>query len=551
MPTNPANHPNSPPAKGSGLSSTTRPDGAILETAPFLSILFSSLDDEGQLEEQGAPDFFPDLNLDQIVDTVTAGREEYHLKPFFYRPLERVEAVRYRQAVFQDFEDPKLLRIVRSFAEEMRNMRAHLARSEKHHYKLQKQASFLDAVETYWKATVTLAQELACAKPDSRGFQRLSDFLAGYCASEEFAVLRGETEKIRANLEGVRYSLHIHGARVTVDRNDRDGDYSQEVLEAFQKFRQADPRSHRLKMPLSIEMNHIEAQILDLVAKLHSGIFAHLDEYCTRYRGYFHEVIAKFDREVQFYIAYLEQMDQVRKAGLAFCYPNVTNPSKEIQALETYDLALANQLIRAHKDVVTNGFYLTEPERIFVVSGPNQGGKTTFARTFGQVHYLAALGCPVPGASARLFLFDRIFTHFEKEEKVQNLRGKLEDELIRINEILQMATANSILIMNESFLSTTMNDALFLSREVMKRIADLNLLCVTVTFLDELSSFSGMTVSMVSTVNPIDPQQRTFKVIRRPADGLAYATAIAEKYRLTYDAVKMRVGAEQSEVRRS
>jgi DNA mismatch repair protein MutS len=551
VPTSPANHPNSPSAKGSGLPSTTRPDGAILETAPFRSILFSSLDDEGQLEEQEGPDFFPDLNLDQIVDTVTAVREEYHLKPFFYRPLERVEAVRYRQAVFQDFEDPKLLRIVRSFAEEMRNMRAHLARSEKHYYKLQKQASFLDAVETYWKATVTLAQELACAKPDSRGFQGLSDFLAGYCASEEFTVLRRETEKIRANLQGVRYSLHIHGARVTVDRNDRDGDYSQEVLEAFQKFRQADPRSHRLKMPLSIEMNHIEAQILDLVAKLHSGIFAHLDEYCTRYQSYFHEVIARFDREVQFYIAYLEQMDQVRKAGLAFCYPTVTNPSKEIQALETYDLALANQLIRAHKDVVTNGFYLKEPERIFVVSGPNQGGKTTFARTFGQIHYLAALGCPVPGASAKVFLFDRIFTHFEKEENIQNLRGKLEDELIRINEILEMATANSILIMNESFLSTTMNDALFLSREVMKRIAALNLLCVTVTFLDELASLSGMTVSMVSMVNPSDPQQRTFKVIRKPADGLAYAAAIAEKYHLTYDAVKMRVGTKQSEVCRS
>jgi DNA mismatch repair protein MutS len=551
VPTNPAHHPNSPPDNGSRPSTTTGVDRTILETASFRSILFHSLDGEGQVEEQGVPDFFPDLNLDQIVDTITTGRDEYDLKPFFYRPLGRVEAVHYRQAVFQDLEDRKLLQIVRSFAEGMRSMRVHLARSEKHYYKLQKQASFLYAVETYCQATMTLSQGLAGARSDSRGFQNLSDFLARYCASEEFTVLRGETEKIRADLQGVRYSLHIHGARVTVDRDDRDGDYSQEVLERFQKFRQADPRSHRFKMPLSMEMNHIEAQILDLVAKLHAGIFAHLDEYCTRYRGYCHEVIVRFDREVQFYIAYLEQMDQVRKAGLSFCHPNVTSLSKEIQALETYDLALANQLIRARKNLVTNSFYLKEPERIFVISGPNQGGKTTFARTFGQIHYLAALGCPVPGASAKLFLFDCIFTHFEKEEDIQNLRGKLEDELIRINEILEMATANSILIMNESFLSTTMNDALFLSREVIKRIAALNLLCVTVTFLDELATFNEMTVSMVSTVNPSDPQQRTFKVTRRPADGLAYAAAIAEKYQLTYDAVKMRVGVKQSEVRRS
>jgi DNA mismatch repair protein MutS len=505
----------------------------------FRSILFAETvpDTNGST----APETFVNLNLDQVVDAITAGRDEYNLKPFFYMPLSHVETVNYRFDVFRDLEDHALAGFIQSFAQEMRKMRTHLGQAGKLYYKRQKQSWFLDAVEVYCGAVSQLSHKLLHTKIGSAGLRAFRACLAAYIESGEFRALVAETQKLKTDLAGISYSLYIAGRRVTVSKYGSEPDYSKDVLQTFQKFSQGAAKAYQFEYRSTPDMNHVEAAILDLVAKLYPEIFSSLEEYCTQHSGYLNNTIARFDREVQFYFAWLEHVHRLKQTGLPFCYPDVTDQSKEVYGRGVFDLALATKLSREKSPVVLNDFHLHDPERIFVVSGPNQGGKTTFARTFGQLHYLASIGCPTPGTEARLFLCDRLFTHFEKEEDIRNLSGKLEEELHRIHQILECATPNSILIMNESFLSTTLNDALFLSKEIMRRIVELNMLCVSVTFLDELASFSEAAVSMVSTVNPEDAALRTFKVVRKQADGLAYAAAIAEKYQLTRDAVRKRI----------
>lgn len=491
--------------------------------------------------EVGEPEFFGDLNLDQVVAAACATRAEYALEAYFYVPLHTADEVGYRHDVLADLCIPAVGACVEEFTSDMRLVRAQQAQAATMHYRYQQQRWLLDATAAYCAAVRRFAEALIGQPIRSAGLTALVSYLTDYLDGDGFVTMERDTLSLHRELAAIRYSIRIRGSTVSVDDDRDETDYSAEVLTTFDRFKQGAARCYLVDFRDAVEMNHVEAQILDRVALLHPHVFAALDRHAARYRHCVDATIANAERETQFYRAYLDLIDRLTSAGLPVTVPEVHTDTKDEIAKDTFDIALASKLVDERRTVVCNDIALHGPERIIVVSGPNQGGKTTFARTVGQLHHLAALGLPVPGRQASLYLPDRIFTHFDRGENLLEHRSKLEDELIRIHDILRAASPRSLVVVNEIFTSTTLSDAVYLGTQVLRGIVELDALCVCVTFVDELASLSEVTVSMMSTVVPENPAQRTFRVVRQPADGLAYAAAIADKYGLTYSRLLQRL----------
>lgn len=489
-----------------------------------------------------ANDATADLHLDEVIDAITARRDDQDLARWLLTPLTAADDVRFRQAVFKDIERPPVRAVLGRFTDGIQQVRRRLSGLEKLHSARQQQGWFLDAATTYCATVDELAAGLVAAEPSSAGLRTLLDDVATLVGSGAYTQLRRDARGVDAQLRQLRYEVVVAGGRVTVRRHRDDPDYSEQIAATFERFRQDDSTATTLDPAATTYMTHIDARILDLVAQLHPEPFAALDTFCRNHAGFTDDGIDRIEGELQFFLAVADFLARLTSAGLPICYPEVSDDDRGLDAEQTYDLALAAQLTAAGDPVVCNDLRLTDGERIIVVTGPNQGGKTTLARTFGQLHHVAALGCPVPGRRVRIGLFDRMATHFERTEDLRNLTGKLEDELLRVRAILDVATERSVVVMNETFSSTTSQDATSLGAAILRRLVDLDLRAVYVTFLDELSTLDPAVVSMVSTVVPDDPSVRTFKVVRRPADGRAYAAALAERHGLSSLQLAERIG---------
>ena len=513
----------------------------------MFSILYENEEQENSPRITRQPEYFKDLNLDQIVMHLIKGTEAIDLGPLYYTPLQNASCIRYRQEVMRDFEYADTYDAVWRFSkllfdleQYMDTVQSQLTDAKAFDNDYLTRSYCLDYAERYCTAIKELAKGLERKHIHSKGLLDFLTYLDSYCETEDYKKLVSDIGTLRTAFQKVHYCLQIKNGTLRVRPYEGQASFDPEITSLFSRFQEGETKKHRQKLT-GRTAHHIEAAILSMLSRWYKDEFTELNSFCRDYLYFINKTIARFGKEVQFYLRWREYVAPLRARGLPFCYPTIGGSHEHLHCLDGFDLALAQILNRAGEVPVTNDFTLNAPEQILVITGPNQGGKTTFSRAFGQMFHLACIGCCVPGSSAGVFPFDHIFTHFSREEDLSSQNGKLQDDLVRLHGLLSEATGSSIIIVNEIFSSTTLQDALFLGGKMMERIVMLGAPGVCVTFLDELALFGPQTVSMMSTVDPEVPSKRTYKVMRKSADGLAFAIHIAQKYGLTYEALSGRL----------
>ena len=150
-----------------------------------------------------------------------------------------------------------------------------------------------------------------------------------------------------------------------------------------------------------------------------------------------------------------------------------------------YDLSL---LINEKINPISNDLSAIN-KSLFIITGANQGGKSTYLRSIGIAQLMMQCGVFVPAAYYSANLCDNIFTHFTREEDDEMNSGKLDEELFRMNNIINNLTPNSLLLMNEPFATTTERDGSKIAADIVTALFEHNVKILFVTHLFEFADF--------------------------------------------------------------
>jgi hypothetical protein len=416
----------------------------------------------------------------------------------------------------------------------------------------------------------------------SRGLKELGDWLAQLEADEAFQSLSKNLPELVARLNGipsitigVNLDSELRPAEAMLlsinDKPFKEGSLLDKLV-GRRQTRKEDQGIGPLHSVANDFVTGIDDRIVPLPTRgdplmvplfrdLHQILKTVLNPIAAALRQYTQipaALLLPLENEIAFYLGAAALIQKLQSRGLPMCRPAVLPMAARVTRLDgMYNLLLGLHRLSESEapgaPVVPNDVDFGPAGRIFILTGPNQGGKTVYTQAVGLAQLLFQAGLHVPAQAASLSPLDGIYTHFATEEEFNSRRGRLSEEALHLNEIFQTLTRHSLVLLNESLSSTSPRESFYLSLDIVRALRLYEARAIFATHLHELAedletlnaegSSDSRVVSLVAGVEQeseaAEPENRlvarTYQIKPGPPRGLSYAKGIARQYGISFE----------------
>ncbi len=251
-------------------------------------------------------------------------------------------------------------------------------------------------------------------------------------------------------------------------------------------------------------------------------------------KGFMEEFSTFFDRlkyQMGFYLASVQLVRQLERFELEWCYPTVCDRNDlEFEELKECVMGMGIQT-----RIVGNTCSF-EKKDLLIVTGANQGGKSTFLRSIGIAQVMLQCGLPVTARAFSSGLFPKIFVHFTRREDSEMNSGRLDEELGRMSKIVDEIGDDSLILLNESFATTTEKEGSVIAYDIIKALSEAGVRVLTVTHLlsfarriyEESKENEDIAIEFL-TAERLDDGTRTFRMIRHEPELTSFGLDLYEE----------------------
>ena len=538
------------------------------------------------------PESVNDLSIEFLLDALTKQRyERDHIRKIVTRVTDDPEVIRYRCDVFEDFlRFPKLRDAMEELVVKLADLRdVERFQKDQEGSALWSLVNRLREIDDYVTCITAMKNVLDELDVRSEGMLTLRKIISDISADSGFPELRQDIdetfEKVR-RIKSITIGVNLDNmlcpsSAGVVSLNDIEYRESS-LMRRFMNFADRKDELHHgtdtgsirvfhpatpvkaVKFSQKVELNDnmtgtrvrtsavtgadsLSNAIKDTVTNIMKQTVNEIKNTIKRYVNISGYMLINLMPEILFYIRWAELIEKIMATGMPVCKAQILPPEKRDCSFKgLYNLKLAiNKAGGEDINIITNDIDFNDDMRIFILTGPNRGGKTIFTQAWGIAMLLAQLGVYIPAESASVSPCDNIFTHFPADENDTVDLGRLGEESKRLSEIFGQATERSIMLLNESLATTSVTEGLFIAKDVVRAMRYLGTRCIFNTHMHDLArSVDALneevegTSKAASLVTGVHDGERSFKVSLLPPQGISYAKDIALKYGVSFRQIK-------------